>query len=109
MQQSCSPSSLMLTSRVVKPSPTFLSSKALITEASLVQVSSLSSEEHVNLSGDELDFGYELAPLDTSKFTYISEKETQVDVPAMVLPAGEFTTTVGISSIPVFFFICTLS
>ena len=53
---------LMLTSWVVKPSPTtgVLSGKAPVTEVSLVQVLSSSSEEHVDYSGDEVDFGDDL-------------------------------------------------
>ena len=102
----------MLTSWIVECSPTtgVLSDKALVTEAFYVQVPSSSSEEHVDLSWDELDFGDEPAPPDTSKFTHIFEEEMQVDIPAMVPPSGEVTTTEGISSIPpVLFFIWTLS
>ena len=89
----------------MKPSPTtrVLSSKTPITEASLVQVSSSSSEEHNDYSGDEVDFGDEPALPDTSKFSHISEEEMQLDVPVMVPPSGEVTTTEGISSIPLFF------
>ena len=62
MQQSSSPSVLMPTSRVAEPSPTIglLSGKAPVTEVSLVQVLSSSSEEHVDYSGDEVDFGDDL-------------------------------------------------
>ena len=99
VQQQGFPSVLMSTSRVVKPSPTtgVFSGKAPITEASLVQVSSSSSEEHSDYSGDEVDFGDEPALLDTLKFSHIFEEEMQVDVLAMVPPLGEVTTTEGIS------------
>jgi len=77
VQQSGSPSVLMPTFRVVKPSPTIgvLSGKAPVHEASLVHVSSSSSEEHSDYSGDEVDFGDEPAFPDTSKFLHISEEE----------------------------------
>ena len=77
-----------------------LSGKSSVTEASLVQVSSSSSEEHNDYSGDEVDFGDEPALPDTSKFSHISEEEMQVYVPAMVSPSGEVTTTEDISSFP---------
>ena len=95
VQQPGSPSVLMPTSRVVKPSPTVrvLSGKAPVPEASLVQVSSLSSEEHSDYLGNEVDFSDEPAFHDTSKFSYISEEEMQVDVPTMVPPSGEITAT----------------
>jgi len=88
VQQPDSPSILMPISRVVEPSLTtgVLSGKIPITEASLVQVSSSSSEEHSDYSGDEVDFGDEPAVPDTSKFSHISEEEMQVYVPAMVSP-----------------------
>ena len=106
VQQSGSPSVLMPTSRVVEPSPTtgVLSGKAPITEASLVQVSSSSSEEHTYYLGDEVDFSDEPALSDTSKFSHFSREEMQAYVPAMVLPLGEITTTKGISSIPLNYF-----
>ena len=77
VQQLGSPSILMPTFRVVKPSPTIgvLSGKALVHEASLVHVSSSSSEEHSDYSGDEVNFGDEPAFPDTSKFSYMSEEE----------------------------------
>ena len=83
----------------MEPSPTtrVLSGKSLVTKASLVQVSSSSSEEHSDYSGDEVDFGDEPALPDTSKFLYISEEEMQVDVPEIVLPSGEITTAKSIS------------
>ena len=101
VQQSESPCILMPTSQVVEPSPTtrVFNGKAPVTEAFLVQVSSSSSEEHSDYSGDEVDFGDKPALPDTSKFTHISEEEMQVDIPAMVPPSGEVTTTEGISSI----------
>ena len=72
-----SPSVLMPTSRVVKPSPTtgVLSGKTPIAETSWVQLSSSSSEEHEYYSGEEVDFGDEPALSDTSKFSHISEEE----------------------------------
>ena len=66
-------------------------------------MSSSSFEEHGDYSGDEVDFGDEPALLDTSKLSHISEEEMQVDIPTMVPPSGEVTTTEGISSIPLFF------
>jgi len=95
----------MSASRVTEPSPTIglLSGKAPVTEVSLVQVSSSSSEEYGDYSGDEVDFGDEPALSDASKFSHISEEEMQVDVPAVVPSSGEVTTTEGISYIPLFF------
>ena len=92
----------MSASPVAKPSPTsgLLSGKSPITEVSLVQVSSSWSEKHGDYSGDKGDFGDEPALPDTSKFSHIFEKEMQVDIPAMVPPLGEVTTTEGISSFP---------
>ena len=66
----------------------------------MVQVSSSSSEEHGDYSGDEVDFGDEPVLSDASKFSHISEEEMQVDVLTMVPPSGEVTTTEGISSFP---------
>jgi len=63
-------------------------------------VSSSSSEEHSDYSGDEVDFGDEPAFPDTSKFSQIFEEKMQVDVPTMVPPSREITATEGISSIP---------
>ena len=102
VQQSGSPSVLISTSQVVEPSPTtgVFSGKAPITEASLVHVSSSSSEEHSDYSGDEVDFDDEPALPDTIMFSHISEEKMQMDVPAMVPPSGEVSTTEGISSIP---------
>ena len=69
-------------------------------------MSSSSFEEHGDYSGNEVDFGDEHALPDASKFSHIFEEKMQVDVPAMVPPSGEVTTTEGISSIPpVLFFI----
>ena len=77
VQQPGSPGVLMPTSRVVEPSPTTeaLSGKAPITEASWVQLSSSSSEEHEYYFGKEVDFGDEPALPDMSKFSHISEEE----------------------------------
>jgi len=84
----------------VEPNPTtgVFSGKAPVTEASLVQVSSSSSEEHSDYSGDKVDFGDEPALTDTSKFSHIFEEEMPVDVPTMVPPSGEVTTIESISS-----------
>jgi len=102
VKQPGSPTVLMPTSLVAEPSPTteLLSGKAPANEASFVQVSSSSSEEQVDFSGDEYDFGDQLAPPGTSKYSHISEEEMQVDVPAMAPPLGEVATTEGIFSIP---------
>jgi len=62
----------------------------------LVQVSSSSSKEHDYYLRNEVDFSDEPALPDTSRFLHISEEEMQVDVPAMVLPPGEVTTTEGL-------------
>jgi len=100
VHQPGSPSVLMSASRVAEPSLTIglLSGKVLVTEASLVQVLSSSSEERSYYSRDEVDFGDEPALLDTSKFFHISEEEMQVYVLAMVPPSGGVTAE-GISSI----------
>jgi len=63
-------------------------------------VPSSSSEEQVDFSGDEYDFGDQPAPPGTGKYSHFSEEEMQVDVPAMALPSDEVATTEGISSIP---------
>ena len=100
----------MPTSRVVKPSSTtgVLNGKASVPEASLVQVSFSSSEEHSDYSRYEVDFDDEPALPDTSKFLNISEKEMQVDVPVMVSPLGEIAATEGISSIPLNYYLIEL-
>jgi len=87
----------MPTSRVVKPSPTtgVLGGKAPITEVSLIQVPS-SSSEHSYYLRDKVDFGDELALPNTSKFSHISEEEMQVYFPTMVPPSGGITITEGI-------------
>ena len=73
VQQPGSPNVLMPTSQIAEPIPTIalLSGKAPVTKVSLVQVSSSSSEKHVDYSGDEVDFGDEPALLDTSDRTHI--------------------------------------
>ena len=70
VQQSGSPTILMSTSRVVEPSLTtrIFSDKAPVTEASLVQVSSSSSKEHSDYSGEEVDFGNDLLFLTPASF-----------------------------------------
>ena len=67
-------------------------------------MSSSSSEEQGDYSGDEVNFGDEPALSDASKFSHISEEEMQVDVPAVVPSSGEVTTTECISSIPLNYF-----
>jgi len=88
---------------VVEPSPTtgVLSGKAQVIKASLVQVSSLLSEEHSDYSGDKVDFSDEPALPDTNKFSHILEEEILVDVPVMILPSREIAATEGISSISI--------
>ena len=88
--------------QIPKQSPTtgLISSKVPISEVPSSQILSSSSEEHVNYSGDELDFDDELAPPDTSKFSYISEEEMRVDVTETSLPLEGTVTVKGISSIP---------
>ena len=63
-------------------------------------MSSSSSEEHVDYSVNEVDFGGEPTLPDTSKHSHIFVEEMQVDVPAMVPSPGEVATIEGISSIP---------
>ena len=96
----------MPTSRVVEPSPTtgVFSGKAPVTEASLVQVSSSSSEEHSDYSGDKVNFSDEPALPNTSKFSHKLEKEMQVYVPVMVPPSEEIIVTESISFIPLNYF-----
>jgi len=77
-----------------------ISGKVPITEVPLIQVLSSSFEEHVDYSGDELDFGDEPTPPDTSKFSHILEGEMRVDVPEISLPLEGTATVKGISSIP---------
>jgi len=69
-QQPGSPGILMPSSRVVDPSPTtgVFCGKALIVEASRVELSSSSSGEDEYDSGDEVDFGDEPALPNPSKF-----------------------------------------
>ena len=62
-------------------------------------MSSSSSEERNDYSGDEVDFDDEPALPETSKFSHILKEEMQVDVPVMVPLSGEITATEGISSI----------
>ena len=63
-------------------------------------MSSSSSEEYGDYSGDIVNFDNKPALPDTSKFSHISEEEMQVDVAAIVLPSREVTTSEGISSFP---------
>jgi len=99
VQQPGSPSVLMPTSRVIKPSPItgVLGGKASIAKTSCVKLSSSSSEEHGYYSSEEVDFGDEPALPDTSKFSHISEEEIQGYVPVMVSPIARIAATEGIS------------
>ena len=83
VQQPVSLSVLMPASRIIDPSPTtgVFSSKVSITVTSRVELSSSSSEEHRYYSGEEVNFGDELALPDTSKFSHISEEEIQGYIP----------------------------
>ena len=92
---------LMPTSRIVEPNPItgVISGKAPFTEPSWVQVLSSSSEEHGYYSGKEVDFGDKPALPDTSKFSHISEEETQAYILAIVSSSGEVTTAEDIFSI----------
>ena len=107
--QSGSPNIMMPTPRAPECSPTtgLVGGKALTTGASLIQVSSSSSEEHVDYSRDDRDFGNEPAPRpDISKFSHMTEEEMQVAASRMELPLGGTTTTEDILSTPIvaFFF-----
>ena len=77
----------------MEPSPPtgIFNGKVPVTKASLVQVSSLSSEEHSAYLREKVDFRDEPALPDTSKFSHISEKERQVNVPAMVPSSREIS------------------
>ena len=97
VQQPVSPTVLIPSSRNVDPSPTtgVLGGKVSIAEASYVELSSSSSEEHGYYSGEEVDFGDELALPDTSKFSHISEEEIQGCDPVTVSPIATVTATEG--------------
>ena len=76
--QSGSPNVMMPTLKAPECSLTtrLVGSKAPTTGASLIHVSSSSSEEHVDYSGDDHDFGNEPAPRpDTCKFSHMTEEE----------------------------------
>ena len=60
-------------------------------------LSSSSSEAHGYYSGEEVNFGDELALPDTSKFLHISKEEIQGYVPMMVSPIARIAVTEGIS------------
>ena len=102
-----SPSVLTPPPHILEHSPTtgLISGKVSITEVPSTQILSSSSEEHVDYSRDELDFGDEPAPSDTSKFSHILEEEMRVDVPETSLPLEGSATVEGISSIPLVFFL----
>ena len=97
VQQPGSPTVLIPSSRDVDLSPTtgVLGGKVSIAEASCVELSSSSSEEHGYYSGDEVDFGDEPALPDTSKFSHISEEEIQGCDPVTVSPIATIAATEG--------------
>ena len=69
------------------PTTGLVGGKTPTTGASLIQVSSSSSEERVDYSGDDHDFSNEPAPrLDNSKFSHIIEEETQMAASGTELP-----------------------
>ena len=71
--------------------------KAPTTGASLIQVSSSSSEDRVICSRDDHDFSNKSAPHpDASKFSHMTEEETQVAASGTELSLGDTTTTEGI-------------
>ena len=103
-----SPNIIMPTPKAPECSMTtgLVGDKAPTTRASLIQVSSSSSEEGVDYSGEDHDFSNEQAPHpDTSKFSHMTEEETQVAASRMELPLGYTTTTDGIVSTPIIAFL----
>ena len=96
-QQPGSPSVLIPSPRVVDPSPTtgVFGGKAPIAEASRVELLSSSSGEDRYDSGDEVDFGDELAPLDPSKFSHISEEEIYGCDPVTASPPAAVASAEG--------------
>ena len=103
-----SPDVLIPSPRAVDPSPTtgVFGGKALIAEASRVELSSSSSEEEYD-SGDEVDFGDEPALPDPSKFSHISEEEMHGHDPVRVSPvttivAAEGTLIILFNLVPLF-------
>jgi len=69
-------------------------------------VSPSSSEEYVDYSGDDHDFGDEPDPHpDTSKLSHMTEEEMQVAASGMKLPLEDTTTTKSILSTPIIAFI----
>jgi len=72
--------------------------KARFTEASSIQVLSLSSEE------DDYDFVHEPACYDASKFSHMTEEKMQVAAPGMELPFKVTLATEGTLSIPLIIF-----
>ena len=104
-----SPAILMPSSRVVDPSPTtgVLGGKVSIAEASYIALSSSLSGEHEYSSDDEVDFNDEPALPDSSKFSHISEEETQGRGPVTVSPIAtiapaEGTLVVLLTQLPFF-------
>jgi len=90
------PSVMMPTLKVIKSSPNTgpIGGKAPIVEASLVQVSSSSSE------GDDHDIGPEFASHDASESVHVVEEEMQATSPEAELPSKEIATAEGIFSFP---------
>ena len=65
-----------------------------------------SSEEYVDYSGDDHDFGDEPDPHpDTSKLSHMTKEEMQVAASGMKLPLEDTTTTESILSTPIIAFI----
>jgi len=97
-QQSGSPGILMSSSRIIDPNPTtgVFGGKALIVEASRVELSSSSSEEEGYDSGDEVDFNDEPVLPDPSKFSHISEEETYRCDPVTASPPAAVASAEGI-------------
>jgi len=75
-----SPSVLMPLPQILEHSPStgLICGKVPITEVPSIQMLSSSSEEHVDYSGDKIDFGDKLASPYTSKFSHVSEEQMRV-------------------------------
>jgi len=84
----------MPTLKVIKSSPTTgpIGGEASIAEASLVQVSSLSS------NGGNHDIGPEFAPHDASNSMHVVTEEMQTASPKAEFPSKEIATVEGIFS-----------
>jgi len=85
---------MMRALKIVESSPTTrpIGVKAPVAKASLVQMSSSSSE------GDDHDIGSEFAPHDASKSLHMVEEEMQVAPPETELPSKEIVADNGIFS-----------